>query len=132
MGRERGCRKALGFALARAERTHDSVTAIRAWSSAHFEHPSPVLRLPSGGLQAYETDAMEHDIEPWREKFGSVELVAEAIEGDAQHVLRSASSHADLLVVGARGHSAVGFVTGLGSTSRDLLHNAQSPIVIAR
>jgi nucleotide-binding universal stress UspA family protein len=123
--------KALGFALAWAEPVHDSVSAVRAWSSDQFKQPSPVLRLPPGGLQAFEREAMELDIAPWREKFGSVELVAEAIEGDAQHVLRSASSHADLLVVGARGHSAIGFVTGLGSTSRDLLHHARCPIVIA-
>jgi len=123
--------KALGFALAWAEPTHDSVSAVRAWSSAQLKHPSPVLRLPPGGLQAFEREAMELDIAPWREKFGSVELVTEAIEGDAQHVLRSASSHADLLVVGARGHSAIGFVTGLGSTSRDFLHHARCPIVIA-
>ena len=124
--------RALGFALARAERTHDSVTAIRAWSSAHLEHPSPVLRLPPGGRQPYESEAMEVDIAPWREKFGSVELVAEAIEGDAPRVLRSASSDADLLVVGARGRSAAGTITGFGSTSRDLLRHAQCPIVIAR
>jgi nucleotide-binding universal stress UspA family protein len=77
-------------------------------------------------------NALELDIAPWRAKYDSVELVAEAIEGDAQRVLRSASARADLLVVGARGHSAIGAVTGLGSTSRDLLRHAQCPIVIAR
>ena len=75
---------------------------------------------------------MEHDIAPWREKFTSVGLVAEVIEGDAPRVLRSASSHADLLVVGARGRSATGIVMGFGSTSRDLLRHAQCDIVIAR
>ena len=53
------------------------------------------------------------------------------VEGHPTHVLRAQSNGADLLVVGARGHSGiVGLL--LGSTADQIARHASCPVVVVR
>jgi nucleotide-binding universal stress UspA family protein len=65
------------------------------------------------------------------DEFPSVEIAVRAVEGHPGEVLVEASRHADLLVVGCRGH---GEITGmlLGSVSQHCAAHAASPVLIFR
>lgn len=60
---------------------------------------------------------------------GDVILEQDFIRGTPRSALSAAAEDADLLVVGARGHGAVGSAL-LGSVSTWLLHHSQIPIVV--
>lgn len=60
---------------------------------------------------------------------GDVATTWEAIEGNPARALLAASEHADLLVVGSRGHGA--FVGALlGSVSHQVVAHARCPVVV--
>ena len=65
------------------------------------------------------------------DEFPSVKLVVRAVEGHPGEVLVEASRHADLVVVGCRGH---GELTGmlLGSVSQHCTTHAASPVLVFR
>ncbi|MEM9040526.1 MAG: universal stress protein [Actinomycetota bacterium] len=60
---------------------------------------------------------------------GEVDVSARFVEGRARPELRRLGESADLLVMGARGHGAVGAAL-LGSVSTWLLHHASVPMVV--
>jgi nucleotide-binding universal stress UspA family protein len=62
---------------------------------------------------------------------GALHVRQVVVEGDAAPALIAASEHADLLVVGSRGHGAFAG-TLLGSVSRHCVTHAACPVVIVR
>ena len=62
-----------------------------------------------------------------------VESESEILEGDiaAQIVRVAHSRHADLIVVGSRGHGAIAGVL-LGSVSNAILHDADCPVLVVK
>lgn len=60
---------------------------------------------------------------------GDVVLEQEFLRGTPRSALSAAADNADLLVVGARGHGAVGSAL-LGSVSTWLLHHSQIPVAV--
>ncbi|QYC40923.1 Universal stress protein [Nonomuraea coxensis DSM 45129] len=60
-----------------------------------------------------------------------VSFVEDVVHGHPAEVLRQASSGADLLVVGSRGHGALAGMV-LGSVSHALLHHALCPLAVVR
>lgn len=61
----------------------------------------------------------------------SVTIRARIVEGHAAEALVEASRHADLLVVGSRGHGEFSGML-LGSVSQHVATHATSPVVIYR
>ncbi len=77
------------------------------------------------------TERFDHLVESVADEAsaGDVILEQEFIRGTPRSALSTAAENADLLVVGARGHGAVGSAL-LGSVSTWLLHHSQIPIVV--
>ena len=62
---------------------------------------------------------------------GAVAVIVRAVNGYPGEELTKASDDADLVVVGARGMSAIGRLL-LGSVSSEVLHHARCPVAVIR
>ncbi|MCG5213788.1 universal stress protein [Streptosporangium sp. KLBMP 9127] len=118
---------AIGFAFAEAALRGAELRAVHAWNhlapGAGFD-PIPVI--PEEGA---ERRLLAQALAGWRERYPSVKVTEQADRGHPVDVLRNASAHADLLVVGSRGR---GGMTGLilGSVSHAVLHHASGPVAV--
>jgi nucleotide-binding universal stress UspA family protein len=70
-------------------------------------------------------------VAPWREKFPDVGVETMTVAGNAAEVLSDVSSTASIVVVGTRGRGGFAGLL-LGSVGQQLLHHADSPVLIAR
>jgi nucleotide-binding universal stress UspA family protein len=68
---------------------------------------------------------------PVSARYPSVTVRTRAVEGHPADVLVEASRHADLLVVGSRGHGVLSGIV-LGSVSQHCAVHATSPVLVHR
>ncbi|MCX5010321.1 universal stress protein [Streptomyces sp. NBC_00555] len=122
----------LRFAFETAAARKVPLRAVRAWSLPPVYGYSPGslwIADQFGGLEPFEKAALEQALEPWRLRHPEVEVVAHAEQGSAGHVLLSAASDAQLLVVGRRvRESALG--ARVGSVAHAVLHHAACPVAV--
>ncbi|MGO4457098.1 universal stress protein [Streptomyces sp. M-16] len=106
--------------------------AVRAWSLPPVYGYSPGsmwIADQFGGLEPFEKAALEQALEPWRLKYPEVEVVTHVEQGSGGHVLLTAASDAQLLVVGRRvRESAMG--AHIGSVAHAVLHHAVCPVAV--
>jgi nucleotide-binding universal stress UspA family protein len=65
----------------------------------------------------------------WHERYQSVQVATEVVREHPVEALAAASHQADLVVVGARGRSALQGLL-LGSVSHGLIHHAACPVAV--
>ncbi len=121
---------ALRWACEQARLTDSTIDAIVAWGwpmSFGTAIPIPTGYDPAADAQT----VLSTIVEPLAGEFPSVTIRPVVLEGHAAEVLVEASHHADLLVVGNRGH---GEFSGLfiGSVSHHCASYAHSPVLIYR
>lgn len=89
------------------------------------------VRACGPGSQAEERAALDKQLAPWHDKYPEVPVDVVLTGESAAAALVAASTTAQLVVVGSRGH---GIIAGtlLGSVSLQLLHHADCPVYIAR
>ena len=118
---------ALRWADNYAKATHSKIRLVTSWTWP-YTYGAPVTYdgyLPDNdALAVIEKAKTELTVSPT-----SVESVCR--EGGAGPVLVAECEHADLLVVGAHGHSAIGGLL-LGSVSNYCVHHASCSVVIVR
>ncbi|WP_405942591.1 universal stress protein [Streptomyces sp. NBC_00207] len=106
--------------------------AVRAWSLPPVYGYSPGsmwIADQFGGLDQYEKAALEQALEPWRLRFPEVDVVEHVERGSAGHVLLTASSDAQLLVVGRKvRESSMG--AHIGSAAHAVLHHSACPVAV--
>jgi nucleotide-binding universal stress UspA family protein len=122
--------RALEFACRMAERTHDKIVALRAWQ------PLTVVGDRYGYMPPPSTETMDaaesalgREVEELRTTFPDVSIEGEIFYGAAERALSDAADNASMVVVGSRGHHAVGEVL-MGSVGHALLHHAHCPVAI--
>ena len=120
---------ALAYAFEYASHHRVGLTAINVWREHGVSGTGPLY--PVEHYIALEPDrhlgALNDVLEPWRAKFPDVMVTAESVGGHAASVLRYASEHAALLVVG---RPESGGSRLLGSMSQSMLHHAQCPVAV--
>jgi nucleotide-binding universal stress UspA family protein len=122
--------RATEFACRMAELTGDKVIVLRAWDP----HEVPAGRFatappPSGITVQAAEGALGRIVDELRVQHPQVPVEGEIFHGPADRGLRDAADNAAMVVVGSRGHHAVGEVFA-GSVSRALLHHAHCPVAV--
>ena len=121
---------ALEWATGLASRIGASIEAVTTW-----QWPTgigPVIPFPEGYDPAGDARTMlESLVQPVADGHPSVAVRNRIVEGHPAEALVEASRHADLLVVGSRGHGAFSGML-LGSVSQHCATHAASPVVIYR
>jgi nucleotide-binding universal stress UspA family protein len=122
--------RALEFACETARVTGDKLVALRAWQ------PTTVVADRYGYMPPPSADTLEaaegalgRIIDDLRRAHPDLPVEGEIYAGAAERGLAEAASDASLVVVGSRGHNAVGEVL-VGSVSRALLHQAACPVAV--
>jgi nucleotide-binding universal stress UspA family protein len=82
-------------------------------------------------IEAEERQSLDEAVATWREKYPNVPVKTVVARGSAARVLVGVSKTAQLVVVGTRGHGGFAGLL-LGSVGQQLLHHAESPVLIAR
>jgi nucleotide-binding universal stress UspA family protein len=125
--------EALRWAVGQGKLTGIPVDVVMAWeypAAAAGFGMAPVGDYDVSFEQAAEKTVAEA-IADVADRASGVQVQGRAVFGNPAAVLLDAARHADLLVVGSRGHG--GFAGALlGSVSQHLVHHARCPVVIIR
>lgn len=118
------------WAAQQAEHTGSTLYAITTWHSpTSFGYPMPI---PEGFDPAAEaTKVLDEAVATLRASHPSVDIRTSVVEGYAAQTLVEASSNAELLVVGSRGHGELAGVL-LGSVSGYCVAHAHCPVLVFR
>jgi nucleotide-binding universal stress UspA family protein len=124
---------AVGVAFEEAAARGTNLVAVRAYSLAPppWGPDSPPFIENFEERRAEERQIVADQVGPWMDKYPDVPAETMAVVGHPAEVLGGLSSTAQQVVVGTRGH---GGFTGLllGSVGLQLLHHADSPVLVAR
>jgi nucleotide-binding universal stress UspA family protein len=131
-----GAKAALGFALEEARLRGATLRVVHAWQFGSIGATGFEGALPAVGGEldefrraaAAELDAIVAEAAAGAD---GVEIEKRIDQGAAAAVLVDESRHADLLVVGSRGHGGFASLL-LGSVSQQCAHHAACPVVIVR
>jgi nucleotide-binding universal stress UspA family protein len=131
-----GAKAALRFAIDEATLRRATLRVVHAWRFGYIgvsgiQGSAPVAGADLSDLRRraeIALDAVLYEVAP---AANGVVVERRVVEGAPATVLVDESRHADLLVVGSRGH---GGFTGLllGSVSQQCAHHAKCPVVIVR
>lgn len=122
--------KALHWAVAQAKVTGARLEAVMAWEwpTSWGRTPAwPPGQDPVEGTQKLLAEAVESVLGP----HSALDVQEVVVEGHAAAVLIAVSEHADLLVVGSRGHGTFAGML-LGSVSQHCVTHAVCPVVVVR
>jgi nucleotide-binding universal stress UspA family protein len=124
---------AISFAAGEAAWRQAPLLAVHTWAAPVSTGPGDMLPLvyDVDRVAAEERRVLAESVAGLAETHPDVRLEQRLVEGRAPGVLTELSGHAQLLVVGARGH---GGFTGLllGSVSRALIYHADCPVAVVR
>ena len=131
-----GAKEALRFALGEAKLRQATLRVVHAWQFGYIgvaglEGFSPVVGGDVSELRhtaALALDATLYEVVPHS---NGIEIERHVVEGAPATVLVDESCHADLLVVGSRGHGGFAGLL-LGSVSQQCAQHAACPVVIVR
>ena len=125
-------RAAVRTAVRYAAALGKTVTAVRAWTISTAPRPStaaPGYMPPFEDFEAATLAALEEDLAPIRSEHPDVAITAAVVHGTPAEKLIEASGHADLIVLGSRGHGGFAGLL-LGSVSEQVVRHATCPVLI--
>jgi nucleotide-binding universal stress UspA family protein len=119
---------AVAFAFSTAAALHAPLVAVHAWSVpviGTVPVPSPVIDAAEAGAR----EILAERLAGWGEKYPDVSVRRTVVEDSPARLLVRESEHAQLVVVGSRGH---GHLAGmfLGSVGHALVHRAPCPVAV--
>lgn len=109
------------------------LVAVHTWTEGALSHGWDTVPyvIDFQALNDSMRNMLSDRVTPWREKFPGVHVdLVTALDSPA-HALVEQSRHAQMVVVGSRGHSPLAGAL-LGSTSHALLHHSACPVVVVR
>jgi nucleotide-binding universal stress UspA family protein len=123
-------KQALEWALRYADTTGLPVTAVLAWQIP-ANYGTAAMVLPAAEFADEAKRELKQVVDEAAAAFPGVRVERRTVEGHPAKVLLKASEHAQMLVVGSRGHG--GFVGAiLGSVSQHCVTHAHCPVLVLR
>jgi len=122
---------ALKWAAAYKAATGATIHAVMAWHYPSAVGPGAPGRAPVSITEEVRTEMSEHLTAAIKEAAPETDFDQDIAYGHPVEVLVDASSDADLLVVGSRGHGAFRGML-VGSVSMGCVTHAQCPVVVVR
>lgn len=122
---------AVSYAMAYAAQTDSDLTVVHGWDVGLIDG-TLALNAQMEVWEAFEDqrETMVGEVAAgWSEKYPDVTVHSRVVRGPAAAALLSASTDAQLLVVGSRGHGGFAGLL-LGSVSRKVLHAARCPVAV--
>jgi nucleotide-binding universal stress UspA family protein len=127
-----GSMAATGFAFAAASARRLPLTVVHAVWDPYPASPASVASLAAVSRTALDADVdIAATIVGWRQQYPEVPVATRYENGRPAQVLADLAAGADLLVVGARGHTTTAQLL-LGSVSRNVLEIAPCPVAVVR
>ncbi|MBO1413085.1 universal stress protein [Streptomyces sp. FH025] len=124
------CDAVLHFAFESAALRAVPLRVVHVWQPPMGSDLVPTVTASLGRVVA--TEAMRRftdTLDPWREKYPDVEVVASLPRGSAAAVLVEGTGRPDLLVVGRHNRSAF-LGTHLGPVAQAAVHHVHSPLAV--
>jgi nucleotide-binding universal stress UspA family protein len=123
-------KQALAWALHYADTTGLPVTAVLAWEIP-ANYGTAAMVLPAAEFADEAERELKHVVDEVAAAFPEVQVEPRIVEGHPAKILLKEAEHAQLLVVGSRGHG--GFVGAiLGSVSQYCVTHAECPVLVLR
>jgi nucleotide-binding universal stress UspA family protein len=120
---------ALRWALNEARLRHDTVDVIHGWHVPYVSDTAGMIPYPGELLQESAESVLADVLAAVASDAEGVTVTSHIEQGTGAPILIEASKHADLLVVGRRGHG--GFVSlVMGSVAQHVAAHACCPVVI--
>jgi nucleotide-binding universal stress UspA family protein len=117
----------LAFAAEQASVWHVPLRVIHAWKPLTVRYDGKAIGVRT--ITPAERRPFDEALDVWREKYPGLPIVADAVVDQPAAALAAASTSAQLLVVGSRGHGAARG-TLLGSVSQHLLRHSACSIAV--
>jgi nucleotide-binding universal stress UspA family protein len=124
-----GARRALEFAIEEAEFRGAKLELLYSWTEP--EVGIGVVTGSAGEEIEAEGRTMLAEARDHVQAVSKVEVTTTLVAGNPASRVIEASEHADLVIVGARGHSALSALL-IGSVADELTHHSPVPVVIVR
>ncbi|MEU4743950.1 universal stress protein [Actinosynnema sp. NPDC023658] len=124
--------EAVAFAFEQASLRNAPLTAVIAWTDFLIDGPyGSRFAVDRSQIEEDQRQLLAERLAGWQEKYPDVRVERVVIRDRPVRALLKAAEHAQLLVVGSRGH---GGFTGmlLGSTSQSLVYHASCPLAVVR
>lgn len=123
-------KQALAWALRYADTTGLLITAVLAWEIP-ANYGTAAMVLPAAEFADEAQRELKHVVDEAAAAFPNVRVEPRIVEGHPARILLKEAEHAQLLVVGSRGHG--GFVGAiLGSVSQYCVTHAKCPVLVLR
>lgn len=121
---------ALTYAFEEARLRACRLLALYAWQLPVYAF-APEIEYDLDEVRRAQEEFVTGTVAAHRERYPDVDVEMRAVCAHPVAALVEAAEKADLLVVGSRGHGAVGSAV-LGSVSRAVLHHAHVPVAVVR
>lgn len=124
---------ALRWAFEAASTRSVDLVAVHAWHDLVGGElwTRPQADDPRGAVHADEERLLAETLAGWQEDYPDVAVRQVVAYGKPHRILLEHASHAQLMVLGARGRGGFAGLL-LGSTSQVLIHHCPCPVVVAR
>ncbi|ANZ13802.1 universal stress protein UspA-like protein [Streptomyces noursei ATCC 11455] len=125
----RPCGEVVDFAFKAANVRATSLVVVHGWNPPPYYLYGLGAALKFGtDLSAEDRESVRQALQPWRERYPGVEVVAQAVIGEPAHHLLDAAANAALVVIGR--HRRATSLPHIGHTAQAVLHHCPAPVAV--
>ncbi|MFE6690969.1 universal stress protein [Streptomyces sp. NPDC057743] len=126
----RPCDEVITFAFQAAAVRAAPLVVVHGWNPPPYYVYGLGAALKFGtDLSADERESVRQALQPWRDRYPSVGVTAQAVIGEPAHHLLDAADHAALVVIGRR-RTALPSVPHIGHIAHAVLHHCPTPVAV--